>query len=536
LKLASLPRAAWIALGAALVALAGFAIWQWVAPEKSAGTYRLAKVERGPLTAVVSATGSLTPVTSVQVGSQVSGQIKELFVDFNSAVKQGQLIAQIDPESFQLKVRQAEADLEAARATLLTQEASVGAQRAIVSREEVNLGDVKRDFERKETLYAQKFISGADRDRALAVYNQAQESVKTAKAQLAVAEAQTRNAEALVKQRQSQLAQARVDLDRTAIRSPVDGVVIKRSVDAGQTVAASLQAPELFVIAKNLTDMQVYAQIDEADVGRIRVGQNATFTVDSFPGRTFSGEVKEVRKSAQVVQNVVSYTVVVSAPNPDQLLLPGMTANARIVTDQRQSTLRVPNAALRFRPLGAADAKGASSTPQVGTTANAGPAATPAGAPGALGGAGQQLRERLVAELKLDAAQQARLEPLFAELRQKTGAARDLPEAERAKVFERARADLRVKVQEFLTPEQKARYAELVAESAGRSATRGRVYVLDANGEPKSVDVRLGLSDGTQTEVLGGDLAEGTEVIVGIANLAAAKSGSTAAPGPRLPF
>lgn len=536
MNLARIPRAGWAVIVAVPVGLAAFALWQWLTPDKAGGTYRLAKVERGPLTAVVSATGSLTPVISVQVGSQVSGQIKELFVDFNSPVKEGQLIARIDPESFQLKVRQAEADLEAARATLLTQEAGVGAQRAIVSREEVNLGDVKRDYERKETLYEQKFISGADRDRALAVFNQAQESVKTAAAQLAVAQAQTRNAEALVKQRQSQLAQARVDLDRTAIRSPVDGVVIKRSVDAGQTVAASLQAPELFVIAKNLTDMQVYAQIDEADVGRIRVGQPATFTVDSFPGRTFRGEVKEVRKSAQVVQNVVSYTVVVSAPNPDQLLLPGMTANVRVVTDERQATLRVPNAALRFRPANAPDTKattsGTSGAATSGASANATPGAPAAGGPGA----GQQLRERLINDLKLDAAQQARLEPLLAELRQKMGAARDLPDAERAKASERARAELRARIGELLTPEQKARYAEMVAENAGRGSTRGRVYVLDANGEPKGIDVRLGLSDGTQTEVLGGDLAEGAEVIVGLATPAAGKSGSGAAPGPRLPF
>ena len=534
MNLNRLPRAAWIAIGAAVLVLAGLALWQGLATDTASGTYRLAKVERGPLTAVVSATGSLTPVTSVQVGSQVSGQIKELFVDFNSPVKQGQLIAQIDPESFQLKVRQAEADLEAARATLLTQQAGVGAQRAVVSREEVNLGDVKRDYERKESLYSQKFISAADRDRALAVFNQAQESVKTAAAQLNVAEAQARNGEAVVKQRLSQLQQAKVDLDRTAIRSPVDGVVIKRSVDAGQTVAASLQAPELFVIAKNLTDMQVYAQIDEADVGRIRVGQPATFTVDSFPGRTFNGEVKEVRKSAQVVQNVVSYTVVVSAPNPDQLLLPGMTANVRVVTDQRQAALRVPNAALRFRPANASDTKVASNNaPGTATQVSA---SAPAGPSAGGSGTGQQLRERLVAELKLDAAQQARLEPIFAELRQKMGAARDLPEAERAKAFERARAEMRPKIAEVLTPEQKTRYAELLAENAGRGSTRGRVYVLDADGAPKGVDIRLGLSDGAQTEVLGGDLAEGTEVIIGVATQAAAKSGSATPPGPRLPF
>jgi len=241
-----------------------------------------------------------------------------------------------------------------------------------------------------------------------------------------------------------------------------------------------------------------------------------------------------VRKSAQVVQNVVSYTVVVSAPNPDQLLLPGMTANVRVVTDQRQAALRVPNAALRFRPANASDTKVASNNApgtatQVSASAPSGPSA------GGLG-AGQQLRERLVAELKLDAAQQARLEPIFAELRQKMGASRDLPEAERAKAFDRARAEMRPKIAEVLTPEQKTRYAELLAENAGRGSTRGRVYVLDADGAPRGVDIRLGLSDGAQTEVLGGDLAEGTEVIIGVATQAAAKSGSATPPGPRLPF
>ena len=507
-----------VAAGAAVALIAaGWGAYALFAGNGERNAYRLANIERGPLTAVVSATGTLNPVTSVQVGSQVSGQIKELFVDFNSPVNKGQLIARIDPEQFELKVRQAEADLEAARATLLTQEAGVGAQRAMVSREEVNLGDVKKDYERKETLHAQKFISAADRDRALAVYNGAQEGVKTAAAQLKVAEAQARNGEAVVRQRQSQLAQARVDLDRTAIRSPVDGVVIKRSVDAGQTVAASLQAPELFIIARNLTDMQVYASIDEADVGRIRVGQRATFTVDSFPGRSFTGQVTEVRKSALVVQNVVTYTVVVSAPNPDQTLLPGMTANARIVVDRRESVLKVPNAALRFRPAGAADERPA-----------AGGAAPTPGGPAAA----QQFRERLVSELKLDAGQQAGLDPILAEMRQKLAAARELPETERARGLERARADMRARVAELLRPEQKTRYAEVAAESSGRGATRGRVYIRDERGEPKAVEVRLGLTDGSQTELLGDELQEGAEVIVGLAQPNAGASRPTVPGGP----
>ena len=289
---------------------------------------------------------------SVLVGSQVSGQIKELFVDFNSVVKKDQVIARIDPESFELRVRQAMADLEATRATVMTQMAAVGAQRAEVSRSEVNLADVKRDYERKQMLVEKGFVSAADRDKSLAVYNGAQEQLKTARAQLAVAEAQAKNAAAVVKQRESQLAQTKVELDRTIIRAPVDGVVIKRSVDAGQTVAASLQAPELFQIAQNLREMQVDASIDEADVGRVKVDQSATFTVDSFPGRTFSGKVTQVRKAALVVQNVVTYIVVISAANPDLQLLPGMTANVRITTDQRDKVLKLPNAALRFRPAG----------------------------------------------------------------------------------------------------------------------------------------------------------------------------------------
>jgi HlyD family secretion protein len=211
-------------------------------------------------------------------------------------------------------------------------------------------------------------------------------------------------------------------------------VVIKRSVDAGQTVAASLQAPELFQIAQNLREMQVEASIDEADVGRAKLDQSATFTVDSFPGRTFSGKVMQVRKAALVVQNVVTYVVVISAANPDLQLLPGMTANVRIITDQRDSVLKLPNAALRFRPAGFSEA---------GATAAAAGAAPAASPPAAGGNAGQQLRARLIGALNLDADQQAKLEPIFSDLRQKLGAMRELPEAERAKAVTRARRDAR---------------------------------------------------------------------------------------------
>jgi HlyD family secretion protein len=226
----------------------------------------------------------------------------------------------------------------------------VAVQQAEVARVTATLMDAQRDLERKTMLVEKKFISAADRDKAQATYD-------VAKAALDVALAQARNTSAVVRQRESQLAQARVDLERTAIRSPVDGVVVKRSVDRGQTVAASLQAPELFIIARNLSDMQVETSIDEADVGRIAVEQKASFTVDAFPGRPFSGQVTQIRKAATVVSNVVTYTVIVTAANPDLTLLPGMTANVRIVTAEKEKVLKVPNAALRFRPPGAIDEK-----------------------------------------------------------------------------------------------------------------------------------------------------------------------------------
>lgn len=343
------------------LAAAGIALYRYAAGNSAEPAYKLAKVEAGPITSVVAATGTLNPVVSVQVGSQVSGQIKEIYVDFNSNVKRGQLIARIDPEIFQYRVHQAEADLEATRAAVLTQQAAVAAQRAEIARVEANLRDAQRDYDRKRILVEKKFISPAERDKALAVFEAAAAQLDSARAQLRVAEAQARNGEAVVKQREAQLAQTRVDLAHTEIRAPVDGVVVKRSVDTGQTVAASLQAPELFIIARDLSDMQVDTSIDEADVGRVRVGQKANFTVDSFPGRSFEGRVMQVRKAAQVVSNVVTYTVVISAANPDLGLLPGMTANVRIVTAHKDRVLKLPNAALRFRPESNGKDGGASS-------------------------------------------------------------------------------------------------------------------------------------------------------------------------------
>ena len=479
----------WIGL-ALLAAAIGAGVWWSTRGSADAPAYRVARVERGPLTATVSSTGTLNPVTSVQVGTQVSGQIKELFVDFNSQVRKGELIARIDPETLQYRVRQAEADLEAGRSSL--------------NRARVSLANTQRDLERTKELVSRNFTSPAELDRAQSTFD--------------LGAAEVRTAQAVVQQREAQLATAKVDLGRTEIRAPVDGVVIKRSVDVGQTVAASLQAPELFVIARDLRDMQVDTSIDEADVGRIRVGQKASFTVDAFPGRTFNGEVKTVRKAPQTTQNVVTYIAIVSANNDRGELLPGMTANVRIVTDTRDSVLKAPNGALRFRPSGTAAAgaePGKTAEPADKSAAKAGAARSTSAAGGSPLTA---FRERLVTELKLDAEQQQRLEPIFAEMRNKFMGLRELPEEARAKAGGAIRAELRAKIEDTLKPEQKARYAEIAAEFAGRAGsgqtTRGRLWVIDG-GKPRGIDVRVGLSDGTMTEVSGDGVSEGLEVVVG---------------------
>jgi HlyD family secretion protein len=511
------------AIVAAILA-AGAAAFGWWSARGSAPDYRLAKIERGGITAAVSATGTVNPVTAVQVGSQVSGQVLEIYVDFNSEVKKNQVIARIDPQSFALRVSQAMADLEAARATVLTQKANVAALQAEVSRAKVGLAESEREFQRNKMLQEKNFVSAAVLDKAEFAWRTAEEQVKTAQAQLAVGESQVRNVEALVKQRDSQLSQAKVDLDRTTIRAPVDGIVIKKTVEPGQTVAASLQAPELFVIAQDLRRMQVDTSIDEAEVGRVREGQSATYTVDSFPGRTFEGTVGQVRKAALVVQNVVTYTAVISTSNPNLELFPGMTANVRIVVDTRENVLKVPNAALRYRPAGAPDAREAAAQAEGGKADGKGRGGAQAA---------EATRERLVHELTLNAEQQARLEAITRETREKIQALVAEDQAERRRQVERLRAESRARIAEILNPEQRARYEQM---SGGRSglSTAGRVWVLDNAGRPQAVNVRTGLTDGTYTQLVGGDLQQGAQVIVGT------QSGAKALPqtkgGPRFGF
>ena len=533
-----MKRNAWIGAGAVALAVAAGAAW-WLARGGEAGpSYRTARIERGPLVAAVASSGTVNPVSQVSVGSQVSGQIKEMFADFNTEVKRDQLIARIDPEGFEYKVRQASADLEAARSTVINAQANVSAALAAVSKARLDADNAQRDLLRKQDLLARQFISQADFDNSRNLAGTLAETLKVVQAQLEVARAQVTSAQAVVKQREAALAQAKVDLEHTQIRSPVDGVVIKRSVDVGQTVAASLQAPELFIIARNLSDMQVEASIDEADIARVRPGQRVTFTLDALPGRTLEGKVDQIRKAAISSQNVVTYTVVVPFDNPGHALLPGMTANVRVVVDARDSALKVPNAALRVRIAGVEPAAAAGG-------ASAASAAPPAASASAGAGAGplRELRDRLVAELALTAEQTEKVDAVLAEARPRFAALRGVADDERARARERILADLRGQIAAQLTPAQQARYQQLAAEASGRPATRGRIYLLGSDGAPVAYNVRLGISDGVSTELIvppgspeAAAVKEGAAVIVGVAAPGKPATGAAPPGGPRPPF
>lgn len=283
--------------------------------------YITQRADRGDIRSTVSATGTVNAVTTVSVGTQVSGTIKQLYVDFNSPVKKGQLLAQIDPASIEAQVAQALANLSLARANL--------------EKSRVAVRDTLINFKRNKILYGKNFISKSDLDTSETNYLSAIAQVKASEAQVA--------------QAQAALNLAQTNLRNTQIISPVNGIVISRSVDIGQTVAASFQTPTLFTIAQDLTKMQIDANIDEADIGRIKMNQPVSFTVDAYPEMIFQGNVSEIRNAPITVQNVVTYAVIVKVDNPGLKLKPGMTANVSIVIDDKKDILRIPNAALRVR-------------------------------------------------------------------------------------------------------------------------------------------------------------------------------------------
>lgn len=342
---------------------AGLACWAWFSGP-AAAPYTVVAVRRGNLATTISATGKLQAVTTVQVGTQVSGIVSELDADFNDHVKAGQVIARLDPSQIEAQMQQARATLAAAQAAVETvrsnsdsQAAAVEAAKANVDRAASVLLEADRTFKNTVALVdagalaarqiqideAARSQAAAQKAQADAQYNQAVAQGRASKSQLDQASAQATQAKAAVDV-------ASVNLERTIIRSPIDGVVVARNVDVGQTVAASLQAPTLFLIAQDLTKMQVLADVDEADVGQLKPESKVSFTVDAFPTETFDGEISQIRLSPNVVQNVVTYTAVISVANPKMQLKPGMTATVTATVAEKRDVVVIPNAALRFRP------------------------------------------------------------------------------------------------------------------------------------------------------------------------------------------
>jgi HlyD family secretion protein len=310
----------WIGL-AMILAVAGGGMWYWLHSGPAPVLYKTARVDRSPITALVTATGTVNPVISVQVGSQVSGKIAKLFADFNSVVTQGQVLAQIDQQPFKARVSQARAAVKTAMGNLAKAK-NMAAQR-------------KRERDRMAALRKQAFVSQADLDLAETNFRDAVAHIDVTQAQL--------------DQAQATLASAELDLGYTTIVSPVNGIVVSRNIDVGQTVVASFQTPTLFVIAQDLTQMQVNANVSESDIGGVAEGKRATFRVDAYPRQFFDGVVTQVRNAPINIQNVVTYDVIITVDNRELKLKPGMTANVTIVTARKEDPLRVPNGALRFR-------------------------------------------------------------------------------------------------------------------------------------------------------------------------------------------
>ena len=473
------------ALGVLALVLVGFAACQLRGGEPK-DPYRTATVSQGAITRAVSASGALEALVTVEVGSQISGQIREVRVDFNDEVKQGQVLAILDPQTYESRVAQGQADIAAGEAAL--------------NQARANLASAEADFNRKKVLVAQGYYAPSTLDISQAAYKSAVASVAAARAR--------------VDQSRAALRSQRVDLARTVIVSPIDGVVVDRQIEPGQTVAASLQAPVLFRIAQDLSKVQVKISVDEADIGQVAEGQIVRFTVDAFPDDNFQGVVTQVRKQPVTESNVVAYTVIAEADNPRGRLLPGMTANADIIIEQKPNVLKVPAAALRWKPA----SENAQTLP--GPPGMGGP---PGGGQRNAGGGGGRgmMAARLVEQLDLDEAQQKRWSVIQADLRQKMSAAfaeaggdRDAARAATRRNVEAAIAQL----EPILKPEQKARLAALratLAEGrAGRDGfTGGVVYVL-RDGEPQPVPVQVGATDGTATEIRG-NLKVGEEVITG---------------------
>jgi len=468
MKQPSTKKKALIALGLVIViATIAFATTRKRTPTSQ---YFTATVETGPLRKVVNATGIVQTVVTVQVGSQVSGQVEELYADFNSVVKRGQLLAKLDTRNFQAQVENAQASVAAARARVRSAEAEQKTQIANLQSARANLeaARVARDntailFQRASELNKSGVVSKndydnakANADSAVAKYEQAQAAVAQAEAQNNASAAQLEQARAQLQQAEADLARAKLNLEYCSIYSPVDGVVISRNVDVGQTIAASLQSPTLFTIANDLTRMQVNANIDEADIGNISDQADVRFTVDAYPNEGFRGRISEIRLNPQTVQNVVTYSVILSIGNPEMKLKPGMTANITIIVDQRSNVLKVANAALRYTPPGVQreDFRG----------------------------------ERMPATTSETETDET---PRFGQRAQPPAAP--------------------------LAPGQKWDPAQKIKFAAPKRTVQrpGVAFVLDAQQKPQPRKVLLGITDGSATEVISGEIKPGDAVIIG---------------------
>ena len=506
----SLPRSKTTRLGlAAIVVVAvGFGIWRHFAKD-TGGDQQIetATVDRGEIRKIVSTSGSVEAVVTVDVGSQVSGQISDLYVDYNSSVKKDQIIAQIDPRIYETRVAQANANLVVAKA-------SVDVQKANISKAKANLIQAQRNVDRNKELATRGNVSAAALDTAVAQFESAKADVETAKAQ-------RKNAEANVTQSQAALESAQIDLEHTKIRSPIDGTVIQRSVSVGQTLTAGFQTPDLFQIAQDLTKIQIEAAVDEADIGGVKDGNPASFTVDAFPQRRFDGLVKQVRLAPTTESNVVTYTVIIGAENPQRSLFPGMTANVEIVTGSADDALRVPNAALRFRAPEKWLATYAPNLQNNNRNGGFGGGAPTGDAPGA-GGRGDfmaRLTKNLPFQLTEEqtAGIQKGMQDVFKGLRERMQSGGQSPLGlpgrpgggdDIRKQIEGQRDNI---MRRYLTADQYQQYAEYQAKQA--QIVHGTVWVMDTTGKPAPRRVQLGINDDRYTEIVDTDLKPGDKVI-----------------------
>jgi len=470
------------------------------------GGYRTETVQRGDIRVAISSTGTLSAISTVTVGSQVSGQITDVMVDFNDRVTKGQILATIDASTYQAQIEQGAAQIASAQASL--RQAQAG------------LRNAQLDYTRKADLGRQQLVSKSDVDLARASLEQAQAQVNSAQAQ--------------IRQQTASTQTTRVNLQRTVIRSPVDGVVLTRTIEPGQTVAASLSAPELFTIAEDLAKMKIELAVDESDIGQVRVGQAVSFSADAFPERQFKGVVDQVRLSATTSNNVVTYPVVVTVDNSDGTLLPGLTVNAEIEVSKRSNVLKLANAALRFKP---AEGSPLAALQQSGQGPGQGPQAGGRGA-----GMSEDL-QALAATLGLKPEQQAAFDAALEQMKQRqaermaqaqgaqgqqggsrmfgggpprTGGGQGGGDASmqaqmRARMRDRFNQQFAA-FRDTLDEGQRAKWDG--ARDAQLTAKRVTIYKL-VDGKPTLAMARLGASDGSATEISGRDIAEGDLVIAG---------------------